>query len=157
MNKKREAISTAAIIGLVAGMRSMMAPALVSRFLDGRRKKEDAFPMRLLGHPWAPTITAMMAAGELIGDKLPMTPPRIEAPSLFGRAASGALCGAAIGIRHKTSVGATTLVGGAAAVASTYAMYHLRRAMGERLNIPDVAVAVGEDALAISLGRSALE
>jgi len=34
-----------------------------------------------------------LAAGELIGGKLPGAPPRIEGPGLVGRVASGAFAG----------------------------------------------------------------
>lgn len=155
MDRNWEAVTAAAGIGLVAGMRSMMAPALVSRFLGGRKRREDGLPMRLLGHPAAPTVTAMLAAGELVADKLPFTPARTELPSLFGRTLSGVLCGAAIGLRMRAPVAATAAVGGVAAVASTFGMYHLRR-IADRY-MPDAAAAVAEDALAVALGRAVLK
>ena len=141
-------------IGLVAGMRSMMAPALVSRYLGGRRRRETALPMRLLGHPAAPTVTAVLAAGELVADKLPQTPARNEVPSLIGRVLSGTLCGAAIGIRLKGPVAATALVGGVTALGSTFMMYHARH-LADRF-VPDLATAIAEDALAIGVGTSVL-
>lgn len=155
MDRKWEGIAIAAGIGVVAGMRSMLAPALVSRYLGGRRRKEDALPMRLLGHPSAPAITAVMAAGELVGDKMPFTPARTQTPSLIGRVASGALCGAAVGIRMKAPVLAAAAVGGAAALGSTFVMYHARH-VADRF-VPDVVSAVSEDALALSLGTRILK
>ncbi|WP_223860860.1 hypothetical protein [Spirosoma validum] len=59
-------------IGLVAGMRSMTAPALVSYKLSHLNGKLPAdSKLHFLASPTATTVLGVMAGGELIGDKLP--------------------------------------------------------------------------------------
>ena len=87
----------AACLGVVAGMRSMGAPALVSDHLAHSQSPSlGPSPLRWLGTTQAATITKFLAAGEVIGDKLPMAPARIAPIPLFGRVMSGGLCGAAL-------------------------------------------------------------
>ena len=48
------------------------------------------------------------------------------------------------------------LAGGVAAVAGAFAGYHLRRALVHDIGFPDLLVALCEDAVAITLARTAL-
>jgi uncharacterized membrane protein len=87
----------ALLIGVVAGLRAMTAPAAISwaahlGFLD----LGDSW-LAFLGYAWTPWILTLLALGELIADQLPSTPSR-KVPIQFGaRIAAGALSGAAIG------------------------------------------------------------
>ncbi len=145
----------ASLLGVTAGMRAAVAPALASHYLS-RRASPDLGGLNFMRSPAAANAFKLAAVGELVGDKLPMTPNRIEIGPLSGRALSGALCGAALygEARERKAVGA--VIGGVAAVAGAYAFYHLRRALGEQ-GMPDVLTAVAEDALALAGGIKALE
>ena len=143
----------AAGLGLIAGMRSMSAPALVSDRLareqpPGLRES----PLAFLAAPLTANIFKFLAVGELTGDKLPFVPARIAPGPLTSRVGSGALCGAAVCLADGESAGAGAAVGAAAAAASTFAFYHLRRKLGQVTKLPDPAVAVAEDALMVSIG-----
>ena len=142
-----------ACLGMVAGMRSMGAPALVSDHLA--RTATDALkesPLHWMGTAKAATVTKFLAAGEIVGDKLPMTPSRLAPGPLFGRIVSGALCGAALCIAGGKRPDAGAALGAAAAVAGAFAFYHLRRSAGEKLRVPDPALGALEDALAFGVG-----
>jgi uncharacterized membrane protein len=123
------------VLGTVTGARTFMAPAALA--LRGRLGKAARFVM--------PAI----AAGELVGDKLPMAPPRVEGPGLVGRVVSGAVCGRVSGGTRGARVGA------AFALATTYPSQTLRAQIAKRPGIPDIACAVPEDLLGASLAAAA--
>lgn len=99
------------LIGIVAGLRTLTAPAAVSwaAYLGWLRLGDT--PLAFLGYAWTPWILTVLALGELVADQLPSTPSR-KVPVQFGaRIVTGALSGAAIG----ASSGSWT-VGGIAGV-----------------------------------------
>ena len=62
-------------IGAVTGMRSMLAPALVSRALSERDDLDGAGEAaQLLTSDSAQTFLPVLAAGEMLGDKMPFRP-----------------------------------------------------------------------------------
>lgn len=136
--------------GIVAGMRTFMAPALVSD-LSKTRASSSLNPSP--GCELLANGLKMAAAGELLFDKLPWAPDRISTPSLTARAVSGAVCGAVVYRQDDESPATGALVGAIAAVASAYAMFYIRREI--RRKLPDPIVAVAEDAIA-ALGGYAL-
>ncbi|MGA8029870.1 MAG: DUF4126 family protein [Bryobacteraceae bacterium] len=141
----------AAVMGAVAGMRSMTAPAFVSRLVRSGMPVAGG-PLGFLNAPIAGRTTMLLAAGELIADKLPFLPRRTQAASLIARAVSGAVSGAAVCSAKKRSVLRGALIGMGAAIGATYAAYELRRRAGARFGIPDPAIAVIEDAIAAGCG-----
>jgi uncharacterized membrane protein len=89
----------------------------------------------------------VLAAGELIYDKVPTVPSRLEPALLFGRIAAGALVGVVVGGRTRRSRARSAVVGGLVALASAHATYRMRRALSKRL--PAVAAALIEDAFVV--------
>lgn len=138
-------------LGATAGMRAAVAPALVSRHL-ARHAEAELGALEFLGSPRTARWLELAAAGELLGDKLPSAPSRLEPGPLLGRMASGALCGAALYAAARQRPGAGAVLGGAAAVAGAFAFYHLRRGLTRKGGLPDLLVAALEDALAIGSG-----
>lgn len=148
----------AACLGVVAGMRSMGAPALVSGHLEHSQSPGlGPSPLRWLGTAKAANVTKFLAVGEIIGDKLPFTPSRIAPGPLFGRVASGGLCGAALCTAGGKRAGLGAALGVAGAVAGAFGFYHLRRTLGQKLPIPDPILGAVEDALAYSGGWAVLQ
>ncbi|MDT8305042.1 MAG: DUF4126 family protein [Anaerolineae bacterium] len=144
-------------IGAVAGMRTMTAPALVAAYLRQQSARTtEGSPFQWLGTKEVGTVLALLAAGELAADKIPDIPARIAAGPLLGRAASGALSGAALSEAEGEPAATGAALGAAAAVFSAFAMYHLRRAAGEIVGLPDPLLAVLEDALALRGGSGVL-
>jgi uncharacterized membrane protein len=136
----------------------MAAPALLSRHLSRqtalwhRLRSRSALVHLLASRRTSAALTAL-AAGEMVADKLPFVPPRTELPSLVGRAASGALCGAVVAARHRSSKPLAAVVGAVAAVGAAHLAYRLRKGAGEATGIPDPVLALAEDALVLTAGR----
>lgn len=139
-------------LGIVAGMRSMTAPAIL-RHWTGRHPDLAPTP---LDHPAAPIVLTTMATGEIVVDKLPSTPNRTHPASVAFRAVSGALVGGSFCAANRRSPAAGAIIGAVGAVAATYAAFHLRRYLTKERGLPDMVVALAEDATANALGRSVL-
>jgi uncharacterized membrane protein len=87
----------ALLIGVVAGLRAMTAPAAMSWAAHLGWLDLNGTAVAFLGSPWARWILSAFALGELVTDQLPSTPSR-TVPMQFGaRIATGALSGAALG------------------------------------------------------------
>ncbi|MBU8899763.1 hypothetical protein KRR26_29545 [Corallococcus sp. M34] len=132
-------------------MRSLSAPA----FLEHRLARHEH-----LGWRWGRAsktrrvarLLTTLAAGELVVDKLPFAPPRIAPPALAGRLASGAFTGATLARAKRQPVLAFAVMGGLAALASSFAFYGLRQLATQRLRVPDVVAALFEDGLTLLAG-----
>lgn len=134
-------------LGAISGMRTFSGLAFLSRHLEAHPSPSDRFLLSALSHPAAARGLTGMAAAELVGDKLPNTPARIEAPGLLGRGVAGALVGAAAAYERERSGLLGLILGLSAALVSAFAFYHARRAASEQLGLPDVLVALVEDSL----------
>ena len=87
----------ALLIGIVAGLRAMTAPAAVAWAAHLGWLKLGESWLSFFESVWARWILTLLALGELITDQLPSTPSR-TVPIQFGtRLVSGAVSGAAIG------------------------------------------------------------
>jgi uncharacterized membrane protein len=93
------------------------------------------------------SATKLLAVGELIADKLPNIPNRVDPALLLGRIAAGTLVGAMVGNRTGRNRGTSAIIGGLIAFASAHATYRLRRALSERL--PPVTAALVEDTVVL--------
>src|ERR1700733_2248350 len=84
-------------IGVVAGLRSMTAPAVVAWAAVLHWINLNGTWASWLGHPVTVAILTVLAIGELVVDKLPKTPSRTAPPSFGARIVLGAFAGAVIG------------------------------------------------------------
>jgi uncharacterized membrane protein len=151
-----DVLTRAAALGVVAGIRSLAAPAALSRHLVHDPTVPGGVLDDLLSRPSAPRVLGIASAAEHVADKLPFIPPRTDPAPLAVRVAAGALCGAVIARRAGESAVSGAVVGGLAAAAATFAFYHLRHALTVDAGLPDVAVAVAEDAAAVALAEAVL-
>ena len=88
----------ALLIGVIAGLRALTAPAIVSWAAALGWLNLDGSWLAFLGYRFTPYVFTVLALVEFVTDQLPSTPSR-KVPMQFGaRLLSGALCGAAIGI-----------------------------------------------------------
>jgi uncharacterized membrane protein len=144
----------AALLGALAGMRSMAAPAALGQLSRKGALAGVTGPLALVTGSKFITTTSLLAAGELVADKLPFTPNRTAAGPLVGRALAGGLSGAVICSANRRSVAAGALIGAAAAVGAAYGAYELRKEAGRHLHLPDAIIALAEDALVAALGAA---
>lgn len=95
----------ALLIGVIAGLRAMTAPAAVSwaAFL-GLVNLEGTW-LAFMGYRFTPWILTILAIGELIGDQLPTTPSRKTPLPFATRIIVGGLCGGAIAAQGGSFLG----------------------------------------------------
>ena len=136
------------LIGAVAGLRSLTAPAAVSWAARLGWLPLAGTSLAFLGFAATPYILTVLAVGELVNDKLPRTPSR-KAPAPFvARLVTGALCGAALGAAGHALLGG--LVAGAlGAVVGTLGGFEFRSRLVSAFGGNDLPVALLEDAVAI--------
>jgi uncharacterized membrane protein len=136
------------LIGVVAGLRSMTAPAAVSWAARlGCLHLENTW-LAFLGFAATPYILSALAIGELIADKLPKTPSRKTPAPFIWRIVVGALCGAALGAPGNSLVGGL-LAGALGAIAGTLGGYEFRTRLVRAIGGKDLPIALLEDAIAI--------
>ncbi len=146
--KRRYSPVIAVAIGTVAGLRSLTAPAVVSWAAREKMIRPfDSFAARMLLAQSSKKI-AELAVGELIADKLPVTPNRISALPLMFRVASGAGCGAALYAARHEPPGEGAALGAIGAFVGAFASFYLRRRLSR--SFPDLVVALAEDTLAVA-------
>jgi uncharacterized membrane protein len=142
----------ALVLGAIAGLRTMTPIAAVSWAAYLGKLKLAGTWLAFFGAAWAPWVFTLAAIAELITDQLPKTPSR-KVPIQFGaRIASGALCGAAVGMAAGSWLIGMGL-GGLGAILGTLAGAQARGRLASRLRA-DRPAAFIEDAVAI--GTAAL-
>ena len=157
--KRTNSSPLSTVIGLaaVAGSRSMMAPALLSHALkDTRSRRLKRSWLGWMQSPQTATVFKVLTVGELIGDKLPGAPDRIDTPGLLGRGLSGALIGTTLYVHQGRNVWVGATWGVLSAVASSYACFYLRQQLDESTPVPDPVWGAAEDLAAFMGGRSLL-
>ncbi len=140
------------LLGVVCGLRSMMAPAAVCW---GARLGWLHFAgtrFSFIDNPITLVVFTLFALGELIGDKLPKTPARTSPPGLIARIVFGGASSAALAVSASASIGPAVLMGVIGALVGTYGGYAVRHALTAPGKLPDLPVALIEDLLAIALG-----
>jgi len=121
-------------IGLVAGLRSLTAPAAVS---------------------WA-LVLSVLALGEYVADVLPGTPNRTKPGPLVARIVMGGLAGACISVSAGHSWLAGAVPGAMGGVIGAFAGYEVRRRVVSGAKVKDAVVGVTEDLVAIGLAYALL-
>ena len=133
------------LIGVIAGLRSMTAPAVVSWAARVGWLSLGNTWLAFLGFAFTPYILTLLALGELVADKLPKTPSRKAAGPFLFRIVSGALCGAAL-----TGGQVGGLIAGAlGGVAGTLGGYEFRARLVKAIGGKDLPIALLEDVIAI--------
>jgi uncharacterized membrane protein len=146
----------AATLGFVTGLRSMTSFALLSWLQAGDNSDPQDPVEAFLDYPAVRLITALLALGELVGDKLPIIPSRLSPGPLIGRLIIGALAGMSICHQARQPLAFGAFLGAAGAGAGSFAGYYGRTTLAKATKIPQWLWGIGEDWLAIYLGSLAV-
>jgi len=144
-------------LGAISGLRSMSGPAFVSLAARNGNLDLEGTPLAFLGSSRLSKVIVVMELGELVGDKLPKTPSRSALPPLLGRAASGALVGAAVFVSDGRRATTGAALGSTAAIVAAFAGERLRALAVEKTGLPDPAIALAEDATVLLIGLRSLK
>jgi len=138
-------------IGIVAGLRAMTAPAVVawSAYLGWLNLGGSYFAF--MGSKWTVAIFTLAALSEFVTDQLPKTPARTTAGPLIARIIMGALTGSCVAVSGGSSLVAGAVVGAIGGVIGAFAGYRARVGLVKKLGVPDFAIAIPEDLVAIGL------
>ena len=145
-------LALAFAIGVVAGLRSVTAPAVTSLAAHWRWFSLQHSGLAFMGSAVAAYLFAAAAIVELVVDKLPKAPSRKELPGLIARIVFGGLSGATLCAAANQSVALGAALGGLGGVAGAFAGYEVRMRLVKALNVPDFVIALLEDAVAIGGG-----
>jgi len=141
-------IVLALLLGVVAGLRALTAPAAASWGAYLGWLHLSGSWLAFLGHPVTPWVLTALALGEIVNDKRPSTPSRTIPPSFGFRIVTGGLSGAAIGVSGGGQLLGGLVAGVAGAVIGTLggiaARSRLAAAFGR-----DLPAALLEDAVAV--------
>jgi uncharacterized membrane protein len=139
-------------IGIVAGLRSMTAPAITTWAVHiGWVNLSDSH-LAFMGSAWTVGIFTAGALAEFVADQLPSTPARTTAVPLAARIIMGSLTGACLGTAGGASPWLGALIGAIGAIAGAFGGYQARVELVRALRVPDVAIAIPDDLIAIGLG-----
>lgn len=141
---------------------SLLARSMTAGFAAGLRSQVPfaALAWKGSGLPWlqgrwGKRIATTSALGELVVDKLPVVPSRIERAPLVGRIGFGAAAGALTAKEAGATWATGAAAGAGAALVGAYVGF-LGRTSGARLSgLPDPVLALVEDALAWALALAA--
>lgn len=137
----------AVLIGVVAGLRSLTAPAVVAWAAFLKWINLSGHWLAWVGNLITVVIFTLLALGELVLDKLPKTPARTAPPSFGARIVSGAFSGAVLGTAWGYTWGGLG-AGSVGAVLGTLGGYQARSRLTTARGHA-TAVALLEDAVAV--------
>lgn len=137
------------LIGVIAGLRSLTAPAVVAWAAHLRWLDLQNTLLSFIGSMVGVAIFTALATVELIADKLPSAPNRTKPLGLIGRIIFGGLSGAAVAVSWQQSIAFGAAFGAGGGVAGAFGGYEVRTQLVKALKVPDFVVAVLEDVVAI--------
>jgi uncharacterized membrane protein len=139
-------------IGVIAGLRSLTAPAVVSWAAHRNWLLLHNTPLTFVGSTLAVAIFTVLALVELVADQLPSTPSRTKPPGLIARIVFGGLSGAAVAVAGAKSLALGAALGALGGIVGAFAGYEVRTRLVKALKVPDLFIALLEDAVAIGGG-----
>lgn len=147
-----EVMLLAFLIGVIAGLRSLTAPAVVAYAAHKGWLNLQGTHLSFMGSLGAVIFFVLLAIVELVTDQLPSTPARTKPPGLIARILFGALSGICVAAAGAQSAAIGAILGIAGALVGTFAGYKARTGLVSALKVPDVVIACLEDAIAIGGG-----
>ena len=133
------------LLGAMTGARSMTPMAVLCFFAWRHHLWPGGTWAFWAMKPVTAIVFAVLAVGELIGDKLPMTPNRTALFPLAARICFGGLVGALAATGLQGSALEGILLGAVSALAGTFLGFHLRQWLVKDKGLPAFGVALVED------------
>ena len=147
----------AVLLGFATGLRSQVPVALLAiESQQGRFDPGAGSLARRFGSSEGVAGSLVALAGELVADKLPVTPPRTTIGPFLQRLATGATIGAAVHYDAGRSRPLGALLGAAGAWAGAWAGTQARVFLAERTSLPGPLLGAAEDLVAIGLALAVL-
>lgn len=137
------------LIGFFAGLRSLTAPAATAWAARLGWLKLGR-PLSLISSVPSVAIFTVLAAVELVADKLPQTSNRTSLPGLIPRIVTGGLTGACVAAGGAQGLFLGALVGVAGGVVGCFGGYQARIRLVKALGTRDIYIALLEDLVAIA-------
>jgi uncharacterized membrane protein len=140
-------------IGIVAGLRSLTAPAMVTWAARLGWINLTGSPLAFMGSTAAVVVFSLLAMIEFVSDLLPKTPSRTTPVPLIARIVMGGLSGACLCASANQSLVGALLVGatlgGIGGVIGAFSGYEARKRLVSGLQVRDFVIAIPEDLVAI--------
>jgi uncharacterized membrane protein len=130
------------LLGAASGLRSQMGVAAIA-------VRSDPSLPPIVRQPWTRRVLVAAAVGELIADKLPNTPSRLEPQGIVGRLVLGGLAAGLFAQTRRAPWLPAAGMGAVSAIVAAKIGHDLRAQLAKQ--VPDPAVAVAEDAVALGL------
>jgi len=146
------------LLGFVTGLRSQVPVALLA--IESQQGRFDPGAGRLarrFGSSEGVAGSLVALAGELVADKLPVTPRRTTSGPFLQRLATGGTIGAAVHYDAGRSRPLGALLGAAGAGAGAWAGTQARAFLAERTRLPGPLLGGLEDLVAIGLAVAVLQ
>ncbi len=137
-------------IGIIAGLRSLTAPAVVAWAAHRGWLNLHGTSLSFLASTAAVATFTILAVVELVTDQHPSTPARTKPPGLIARILLGGLSGAAVALAGGQSAAVGGCLGAAGGVIGAFAGYQARTGLVRALKVPDFVIAVLEDLIAVA-------
>ena len=138
----RDAVVGSVLLGAASGSRGQLGVATVVA------RSDPSLP-GIFRQPWTRRLLVAAAAGELVVDKLPTTPSRLEPAGIAGRFVLGASAAGLFARTRRAPWLPAAALGAASAIVAAKIGHDVRARLAQ--HVPDPAVAVVEDALAFGL------
>jgi uncharacterized membrane protein len=147
-----EVLLLAFLIGIVSGLRSLAASALVAWAAHRNWLSLHNTSLSFMGSTVAVAAFILLALVELVADQLPSTPSRTKPPGLIALIVLGGLSGACVAVAGAQSIALGAVLGGVGGLGGAFAGYEARTRLVRALKVPDFVIAFLEDAVAIGGG-----
>ena len=136
------------LIGVIAGLRALTAPAAVAWAGFGHGILNHT-PLRFMGRLPAALVFTVLALLEMYAEQLPSTASRLAPAGLISRIVTGGLSGACLAAADAGSIALGCVLVSVGGVVGAFAGYYARTGLVKALKVPDLPIALLEDAIAI--------
>ncbi|SNS32955.1 Uncharacterized membrane protein [Granulicella rosea] len=144
------------VLGAMTGLRCMTPMAMLCWFAYLHRLPIHYSWALWVANPITVGVFTVLALGELVGDKLPQTPSRLDIGPLASRVIFGGLVGAIAATALRGSAVEGIVLGAIGALGGAFTGYHIRAGIKHHTACQDLPIAFAEDIVTIGLSFLAI-